>query len=77
MEQFLNKLPSNVIKNGKLIDVRNDLSNLINGSEKNETREVASQISVIETSDLEELRKRYYNFSQFLYISSKINKLDY
>jgi hypothetical protein len=59
MEQFLNKLPSNVIKNGKLIDVRNDLSNLINGSVKNDTKEVASQVSVIETSALEELRKRY------------------
>ena len=61
MEQFLNKLPGNVIKNGKIIDVRNDLSSLINGSDKTDTKEVASQVSVIETSALEELRKRYTN----------------
>ena len=68
MEQFLNKLPGNVIKNGKIIDVRNDLSSLINGSDKTDTKEVASQVSVIETSALEELRKRYTN----IYLNSLI-----
>ena len=29
IQQFLNKLPASVVKNGKMIDIRNDLSQLI------------------------------------------------
>jgi hypothetical protein len=36
IEQFLNKLPSSVIKNGKIIDVRNDLKQLIKVKKKTE-----------------------------------------
>ena len=35
IEQFLNKLPTSVIKNGKIIDVRNDLKELIKVKKKN------------------------------------------
>lgn len=34
IEQFLNKLPTSVIKNGKIIDVRNDLKELIKVKKK-------------------------------------------
>ena len=36
IEQFLNKLPTSVIKNGKIIDVRNDLKELIKVKKKTE-----------------------------------------
>ncbi len=28
-DQFLNKLPSSIVKNGKMVDIRNDLSNIL------------------------------------------------
>lgn len=53
-DQFLSKLPSNVVKSGKVIDIRQAVSDMIRGESSIPNNH---RISVVETSVTENLRK--------------------
>ncbi|KAL3882584.1 hypothetical protein ACJMK2_028914 [Sinanodonta woodiana] len=53
VEQFLNKLPKSVIKEGKIIDIRESIGETLKGSKESPTN-----VTLIETSVLQEMKKR-------------------
>ena len=49
IEQFLNKLPTSVIKNGKIIEIRNDLKQLVSSSSTNNSHhQIQNPIKIID-----------------------------
>eukprot|EP00066_Takifugu_rubripes_P014642 XP_011603908.1 PREDICTED: UBX domain-containing protein 11 [Takifugu rubripes] len=73
-EQFLNRLPKVVIKNGHVIDIRNSLRDTLQGSTKTQT--IPSVI--INTPALRADERRYYTLHTIQYICSfkKINSME-
>ncbi len=60
LNQFLDQLPSSVIRNGKVIDIRNDLSHLLTKTKPNEDAKMKrADILVIQTPTLIDLKMRY------------------
>ncbi|KAK3578076.1 hypothetical protein CHS0354_006725 [Potamilus streckersoni] len=53
VEQFLNKLPRSVIKEGKIIDIRESIGETLKGPKESPTN-----VTLIETSVLQEMKKR-------------------
>jgi len=59
--QFLNKLPKSVIKDGKVIDVRNSVGHMISGATDDSGSK--SSVSVVRTSVTEQMSDRLENSS--------------
>ncbi|CAH1799316.1 unnamed protein product [Owenia fusiformis] len=53
MDQFLNKLPSNVIKDGKIIDIRNSIGETFQGG-----KSTPNNITVVDTDVVKEMKQR-------------------
>ena len=57
-EQFLNKLPRNVVKSGKVLSIRSEVKANIRGQNEGNEREKSASVQVIETNLVHELRER-------------------
>ena len=53
MEQFLNKLPSSVVKQGRIIDIRNSLGEVLQSDGSG-----PSKVQVVETEAVQEMKSR-------------------
>eukprot|EP00795_Rhopilema_esculentum_P017734 gene17734-9401_t len=76
MEQFLNKLPSSVVRNGKLVDIKSDLKATLKGDQEKgpETVIVENELQQNETSSVKDKDSQAENITTLRIKSEKGDK---